>query len=385
MSHKKHTRTNKLFKLKLFSLLTLALIVLAGLSISTIYFLNQQSSLSERYYKLKVVSQDIIYYDEVLTMSALVGAHSGGLQWNKRYNQYVKLLESALIKASLLDSEITQFIKKTDAANNLLVLYEKKAFSLIEKGLRQQAIELLTSNEYQKQKELFIQGINDAVGKLLIETDTALGESNKIRDRSLLISVGVFFCIIIGLWVYLIRYVQATDKIMQGLITEDALSGLFNRRKFDEALTHDINRAYRANAIVMLAVIDIDNFKRFNDTYGHPKGDEVIRQIGRVLRKYFQRANESAYRIGGEEFCVVASYSSINTATDQINNFVKQVHKLNIPHKYNEPHNTVTVSCGVDFSTFEKNSLSEELYANADKALYKAKESGRNRLIVFNE
>jgi len=187
----------------------------------------------------------------------------------------------------------------------------------------------------------------------------------------------------IGLWVYLIRYIRVTDKTMEDLIKADELSGLLNRREFELSLDNELSRAYRTNSIFTLAVFDLDNFKKYNDNYGHPEGDKVIVKTGRVLKNNCQRSNESAYRIGGEEFAIITNFDSKDKAVLHIGNIVSRVYELNIPHKYNEPHSRVTVSCGLAFATAENKTTPAQLYRYADEALYKAKESGRNTLIVF--
>ena len=288
-----------------------------------------------------------------------------------------------MMAAAQLDSEIANYIERTSTANDLLISHEKKAFALAKNGQRQQALQILNSEEYQKNKARFASGIGSAVDKVLRETKFALGRSQRRLDGYLIAGMVAELILFIGLWVYLIRYIRVTDKTMEDLIKADELSGLLNRREFELSLDNELSRAYRTNSIFTLAVFDLDNFKKYNDNYGHPEGDKVIVKTGRVLKNNCQRSNESAYRIGGEEFAIITNFDSKDKAVLHIGNIVSRVYELNIPHKYNEPHSRVTVSCGLAFATAENKTTPAQLYRYADEALYKAKESGRNTLIVF--
>lgn len=377
--------STKPLKVKLFTLLTIALLVLLVVAIFTAHFYNSQYTLSNRYYDIKVVSQDILYYDEVLTMSTMVGIHSADRQWYERYQQNARLLDNALDRAAKLDPSVSKFISETSEANTVLVDLEERAFVLGRNGDVEQALALIFSDQYQQGKEQFAQGIGQALNSVLKDTEIALDKSRQKRGTYLLAIMILSFVMVLGLWFYLVSYIRTTDSLMEELLIEDALTGLFNRRKFNFALAHEINRAYRNNAHVMLAILDIDHFKKYNDEYGHPQGDNVICQVGNVLKHNSRRSADSAYRIGGEEFALISTTDDKNLAVQQIENVIQEVRDLGIPHTQNGAHQRVTVSCGVAFATYDAKLTDEHLYHLADEALYKAKQSGRNCHVVFGD
>lgn len=366
-------------KIRLLAILTASLGILIVTAALTAYFFSLQNSLSNRYYTLKILAQDITYYDEVLTMSTLVGIHSNDLQWYNRYNDHIDLLEYTLNAAAELDPEISHFIQDTSQANDLLISYERKAFFLVKDGYKEEAVKILESKEYKEAKYAFAQGIKKSIDQVLKETKLALDKSHQKRGFYLVLGMLASFIIVISLWIYLLRYIRMTDKKMESLIRTDDLTGLLNRREFNEMLISEVNRAHREKRLIMLAILDLDNFKKYNDYYGHPKGDMALSQFGHLLKSHSRRANEQAYRIGGEEFAFISNAEDKESAIKQIQEIITQTEALNIPHEHNEPYKKVTVSCGITFSSIEEYIAPGELYQAADEALYKAKKAGKNR------
>merc|ERR1711991_343308 len=123
-------------------------------------------------------------------MSTLVGTHSGEEQWRQRYKKHKDLLEYTLVTA----------------ANKLLVSYEENAFELAKNGNKQQAIDILNSREYQSAKAIFADGIKKAIDQVLMETKLSLDKSNQQRGLNLVLGMAASFIIVLGLWVYLLRY-----------------------------------------------------------------------------------------------------------------------------------------------------------------------------------
>jgi diguanylate cyclase (GGDEF)-like protein len=156
----------------------------------------------------------------------------------------------------------------------------------------------------------------------------------------------------------------------------DQLTGLFNRRFFDIKLGEEIDRAARYNRDLSLIMCDIDHFKKYNDEFGHLKGDDVLKTVAELL-KGSCRSSDTAARYGGEEMAVILPETHGEKAM-----FVAEKARLLIEKQAQEvAGKPVTVSCGVAY--FKKNiGTAMELIAAADKALYKAKESGRNRCVM---
>jgi len=173
---------------------------------------------------------------------------------------------------------------------------------------------------------------------------------------------------------------EANNKL-ERLATLDGLTGVSNRRHFDEFLDQEWKRAIRYQAPVSLIMIDIDFFKMFNDTYGHQAGDECLKQVANVLQETVPRATDLVARYGGEEFSVVLTNTDTSASANMAEKLRSGVERLKIPHKRSKAGDHVTISLGVATGVPHKKSAPESLIAAADKALYQAKEEGRNQVI----
>jgi diguanylate cyclase (GGDEF)-like protein len=161
--------------------------------------------------------------------------------------------------------------------------------------------------------------------------------------------------------------------------TEDPLTGLANRRSFDEALTLESRRAAREQTPLSLLLFDLDHFKRFNDTYGHVAGDRCLRAVSDALKHRAQRPGDLVARYGGEELAIILPNTDLEGARNVADLLLGRIHALNIPHR-TSPHARVTASVGA--ATLHGNAAQGgelKLVEAADRALYKAKEGGRNR------
>ena len=175
---------------------------------------------------------------------------------------------------------------------------------------------------------------------------------------------------------------RQTDRLRDDLQTlekfayVDALTGLFNRRHFDQSLTAAIARALRHAEPLCLIMADIDRFKRVNDLYGHLAGDDVLRALGGVMAKLVRR-EDVLVRFGGEEFAMILPSTTIEEAVLCAERMRLAVEKLSVPLEQGAPIN-VTVSLGVAGFVWEE--ATESFIAAADSALYRAKLLGRNRV-----
>lgn len=158
----------------------------------------------------------------------------------------------------------------------------------------------------------------------------------------------------------------------------DPLTGLFNRRHLEDCLVIEFERARRKQVPVCLAMIDIDHFKRFNDSYGHDAGDEVLRMVGRYLRDSLRRT-DLVFRFGGEEFTLILSEADVAGARTRLEALCTGIKSLVIQHG-GQRLPTPTLSLGAAFSDPEHNDP-DSLIRLADNALYKAKETGRDRVV----
>jgi len=175
---------------------------------------------------------------------------------------------------------------------------------------------------------------------------------------------------------------ELSEKVaeLEILSTTDVMTGLYNRRHFEKVFVDELNRAKRNNYRLVFTMLDVDHFKQFNDTYGHDKGDKVLIEIAKIMRKSTQRANEFAFRIGGEEFCIITSGIDDETAFSFIDKLRMAIQDAKIPHSGNSASDYVTASFGVVLVDNTINSTTEVIFKTADNALYKAKDSGRNTI-----
>ncbi|MBA3503856.1 MAG: GGDEF domain-containing protein, partial [Deltaproteobacteria bacterium] len=174
---------------------------------------------------------------------------------------------------------------------------------------------------------------------------------------------------------------EANARLAQLAVT-DGLTNLYNHRHFHERLTLEVERSQRSGLPLSLLMLDVDHFKQFNDTFGHPAGDEVLRQLARVLADT-RRANDVVARYGGEEFAVIL----VDTAKFTAAKVADRVRDRVCSHDFSEAApraSKLSVSIGV--ATFPDDGAdAEALVRSADTALYAAKRAGRNRVVLATE
>lgn len=169
---------------------------------------------------------------------------------------------------------------------------------------------------------------------------------------------------------------------LRQLAHHDGLTGLFNRRFFDESLEAECRRHRRKNHTLGLAFIDIDHFKLYNDHYGHLQGDDTLKLVADALQTLARRPGEVLARYGGEEFAMIVP----NVTQDELyvlgKQLCDQVRALSIPHAHTTAAGVVTVSVGLTCQIPSAEDAASRLMAAADEALYRAKAAGRNRSLM---
>jgi len=181
------------------------------------------------------------------------------------------------------------------------------------------------------------------------------------------------------------KQLEASNKKLHKLSMQDGLTGISNRRHFDDQLEADIEDAKNNQTPVTLILIDIDYFKFFNDNYGHQLGDECLKEVAGLLAKSCFNPQDMAARYGGEEFVALLPGTIEKEAMQVANRFSDLLKKANIEHKHSDVAEYVTVSMGIATCDKGGNYDAKNLIEEADKALYKAKESGRNRSVLASE
>lgn len=168
-------------------------------------------------------------------------------------------------------------------------------------------------------------------------------------------------------------------EMLGALAKRDGLTGLFNRRYFDECYDVEYRRLQRHQLPLGLVFIDIDHFKKYNDFYGHLEGDEVLKRVAYALASVCKRPGELVARFGGEEFVALIPHMDPQDLTNLGDSFCAVVRELQIPHRQSDAGSHVTVSVGIVSAIPSKDSSQNALLEAADKTLYSAKHHGRNR------
>lgn len=181
------------------------------------------------------------------------------------------------------------------------------------------------------------------------------------------------------------RIVNAQDELhhakvkMEQLAHRDALTGLVNRRGFDNAINLEFDKAKADKTPLTLMMLDVDHFKQYNDNYGHQAGDDCLVCVARVLEKTLCREFDMVARYGGEEFSVILPNTPLAEANIVAERIVAQMAQANIPHEYSSAAKHVTVSGGM--VQLHQHQSPADLIEVADKQLYQAKNQGRNQVV----
>ena len=170
-------------------------------------------------------------------------------------------------------------------------------------------------------------------------------------------------------------------RMLERMAHIDGLTQLANRRRFDELYATEWQRAQRSGSALSLALLDIDSFKQYNDHYGHPAGDRVLRALARTVASCLRRPADLAARYGGEELVLLLPDTDAAQAQAVMDTVCTAIAALRIPHEGSKVAPTLTVSVGgATLGECGQESL-ETLFAAADKHLYRAKQAGRNRVV----
>lgn len=174
---------------------------------------------------------------------------------------------------------------------------------------------------------------------------------------------------------------RATNERLYGMSMEDALTGVANRRAFDEHLNKEWLRACRHGSHLACVLVDVDFFKAYNDTYGHPAGDLCLKRVAGVLSRFGRRSGELFARTGGEEFALVLPQVSAEELSEVCQQMVQALKAEAIPHEASSAAPVVTISVGAAWRK-DRYDSSANLLSEADAALYEAKSTGRCRAVV---
>jgi diguanylate cyclase (GGDEF)-like protein len=188
---------------------------------------------------------------------------------------------------------------------------------------------------------------------------------SKVQERTLELNIAL-------------QELEDANQELQEKNTLDELTGLYNRRFYDQKILAEYRRSRRNLTPLSLVVIDIDHFKQVNDTYGHLAGDECLVAVAACIKQCLRRSADISCRYGGEEFCLILPETDSKGAIALAEELRESIETCQI--SYNNIVIKLTISCGISTYLQQKNVKPEHIFAVADKALYKAKNNGRNQV-----
>ncbi len=178
------------------------------------------------------------------------------------------------------------------------------------------------------------------------------------------------------------QQLKVSNKKLEEASFTDSLTTLYNRRYFNMLFERELARAKRTKSIMVFMMLDIDYFKQYNDTYGHLEGDNALKTVAQTLKKLLKRPGDYVFRLGGEEFGIMLVDTDLHNAKVMAEQIVTSIREQEIPHASSKASDFLTVSLGVIATRPANDFDGDRLLSEADKNLYEAKESGRNRFVL---
>lgn len=175
-----------------------------------------------------------------------------------------------------------------------------------------------------------------------------------------------------------------TNLQLNRLTQIDALTNVINRRGFDESLMHSWRLHRRNNQELCLLFLDIDDFKTYNDNYGHPQGDRCLRQVAELFKTCLRNESDLLARYGGEEFVIVLPNTTLRAAEKLAQSILLKLAQERIEHRHSHVAPYITTSIGIS-TTRDGATTAQKLLSQADRSLYKAKSNGRNQICCFED
>jgi len=181
------------------------------------------------------------------------------------------------------------------------------------------------------------------------------------------------------------KKLEKSNRQLHSMSMQDGLTGISNRRHFDETLEEELKTAGNTKSPLSLILIDIDHFKLYNDSYGHQAGDECLINVAKTIAKQCKNAEDLAARYGGEEFVILLPSTAEKDAFAVADRVRKAIEKLNIEHNDSSTAKHVSISLGIGTMVADENLDAKALIERSDAALYKAKENGRNQTVMASD
>jgi diguanylate cyclase (GGDEF)-like protein/PAS domain S-box-containing protein len=288
----------------------------------------------------------------------------------KQIDEYVKLLDKNIITSSTnIDGDIT---------------YVSEAFCKISGYTKD---ELIGQNHRLIRHPDMKESVFKGMWKTIIEGKTWQGEVKNIAKDGSFYWVQTSISPIFNqdgkkVGYTAIRQDITDKKLIEEISITDGLTGIYNRRHFNELFPKVINSAKRNDDLVSFLIMDIDHFKQYNDTYGHQMGDDVLIKVAGAIKESLHRADDHCFRLGGEEFGVVFKADTKEKAEQFANTIKDNIENLHIEHTGNSASSYVTASMGLICKNANEINDADEVYKQGDDLLYTSKKAGRNRVSI---
>jgi diguanylate cyclase (GGDEF)-like protein len=225
----------------------------------------------------------------------------------------------------------------------------------------------------------FVMILNDVQQQIHNSRDEAI--TNYLSNRNY--RKGLVLFIFLGsltVLVWAIKRMYFIEQRLHGLSLVDGLTGITNRRGFDETLQSEWHRSIRDKTPLSVLLIDIDHFKNYNDFYGHQQGDDCLVEISQIINSVANRSNDLAARYGGEEFAMILPNTDLEGSKIIAKELLMKIRDEKIPHEKSATSDYVTASIGLTSLTPSDNTKVDDLICAADEALYMSKKNGRNQI-----
>lgn len=199
-------------------------------------------------------------------------------------------------------------------------------------------------------------------------------------DPHLKVIITLVIVILLSTILFITIHFKVREKILEDNSNHDSLTGLYNRRLLEKIYDRELSRSLREKKYLIFMIFDLDNFKLYNDNYGHRQGDVVLKELSGVLRSCFRRGSDYIFRLGGEEFGVITTLDREEHSIFLAKKVLNSLEKRGIEHSSNKPYKVVTISCGICSNSIKREVSFKEIYDIADRELYVSKKDGRNAL-----
>lgn len=338
---------------------------------------------------LQRISGKLLSHVQNLKLTTLIAAHTGDLTWKNRYRERKEKAGSMLEEISGLVEHEEGYKEVDDIEQNkkVIINIEMKAYQLISQGQKKEAVNLLKSWKYIKNHQELIESTKNLTDIVNNHVKDNISFRKNIISLTFIV-VFILFGILIFSWYISIKTWRNNIKKRKEKEEEiiylnyhDFLTDLYNRRYFMEAGKKEIERVNRYEEPLSLMMVDIDHFKKVNDTYGHIAGDSILKRLGVILKESV-RDVDIVGRLGGEEFGIILPETTLNDAKQVAERVREDIDDSTFEFK--QSNISITVSIGI--ATYNKNNPNiDNMLHKADDALYEAKNRGRNCVVTNRE